>query len=74
LIESIGLPHTEVGDIIVNGDCVDNTIGVSDQEILLLHKLPISNIFWTKIKDITINSGFLPIAIRYIGKIHITSV
>ncbi len=39
MIESIGLPHTEVGDIIVNGDCVDNTFGVSDQDDIIVTQI-----------------------------------
>ena len=41
MIESIGVPHTEVGEIIVNGDCVDNTFGVGDQDDILV--TPITN-------------------------------
>jgi len=41
VIESIGVPHTEVGEIIVNGDCVDNTFGVGDQDDILV--TPITN-------------------------------
>jgi len=41
VIESIGVPHTEVGEIIVNGDCVDNTFGVCDQDDILV--TPITN-------------------------------
>ena len=39
MIESIGVPHTEVGEIIVNGDCVDNTIGVYDQYDILVTQI-----------------------------------
>lgn len=41
VIKSIGVPHTEVGKIIVNGDCVDNTLSVCDQDDILV--TPINN-------------------------------
>jgi len=39
MIESIRVPHTEVGDIIVNGDCVDNPFDVSDQDDILVTQI-----------------------------------
>ena len=39
MIESICVPHTEVGDIIVNGDCVDNPFGVLDKDDILVTQI-----------------------------------
>lgn len=59
MIESIGVPHTEVGEIIVNGDCVDNTIGVYDQYDILVtqitnfkHLLDKDHRYYNKIPDL----------------------